>query len=65
MVAAKFRIRKYIYIYISGLTGTVSHSDKQKFRIIGFFFEIGYSGSLKFGCYYLQYVPASKPFVHA
>ena len=24
----------------------------------------GYIGSLKFGCYYLQYVPVSKPFDH-
>ena len=30
-----------------------------------FFLKIGYTGSLKFGCYYLQYVPASKPFDHA
>jgi len=27
--------------------------------------KIGYIGSLKFGCFYLQYVPASKPFDHA
>ena len=24
--------------------------------------KIGYIGGLKFGCYYLQYAPASKPF---
>ena len=29
-----------------------------------FSLEIGYSGSLKFGCYYLQYVPVSKPLDH-
>jgi len=27
--------------------------------------KTGYIGSLKFGCYYLQYVPAHKPFDHA
>jgi hypothetical protein len=28
------------------------------------FYWKGYTGSLKFGCYYLQYVPASTPFDH-
>jgi len=37
----------------------------QKIRIIGFFFLIGYIGSLKFGRYYWQYAPASKPFDHS
>jgi hypothetical protein len=27
--------------------------------------KMGYIGSLQFCCYYLQYVPASKPFYHA
>jgi len=27
--------------------------------------KIGYTGSLKLGCYYLQYVHVSKPFGHA
>jgi len=27
--------------------------------------KIGYNGSLKFGCYYLQYVPVSKLFEYA
>jgi len=27
--------------------------------------KTGYIGSLQFGCYYLQHVPASKPFAHA
>ena len=27
-----------------------------------FSLKIGYIGSLQFRCYYLQYVPASKPF---
>jgi len=26
-------------LHLSGLTGTASHPDKQKIRIIGFFFE--------------------------
>jgi hypothetical protein len=54
-----------VELHLSGLTGTASHPDVQKIRIIGFFFEIGYTGSLKFGCYYLQNVPASKPFDQA
>jgi len=33
----------------------------QNIRIIGFFFEIGYTTSLKFGYYYLQYVPVLRP----
>ena len=36
----------------------------QKIRITGFFLKIGYIDSLEFGCCYLQYVPASKPFDH-
>jgi len=27
--------------------------------------KIGYTGSLNFGCYYLQYVPSSETFDHA
>jgi hypothetical protein len=27
--------------------------------------EIGYIGILKFGCYYLQYIPTSEPSDHA
>jgi hypothetical protein len=33
----------------------------QKIRIIDFSLKIGYIGSLQFGRYYLQYVPASEP----
>ena len=29
------------------------------------FLKMGHIGSLKFGCYYLQYAPASNPFDHA
>jgi hypothetical protein len=29
------------------------------------FLKIGYTSSLQFGCYYLQYVAASKPVDHA
>jgi len=61
----------YLFIYaytaelqLTGLITTASHSNMQKIRIIGFLFENRLHGSLKFGCYYLQYVPASKPFDH-
>jgi len=58
-------------LHESGLMGTASFPNVQKknritgIRIVGFSLKIGYNGSLKFGCYYLQYVPASKPFDHA
>jgi len=52
-------------LHLSGLIGTRSHLDMQKIPIIGFLLEIGFIGSLKFGCYYLQYVPVSRPFDHA
>ena len=32
---------------------------------LDFFLKIGYTVTLKFGCYYLQYVPVSKPFNHS
>ena len=54
-----------VELHFSGLIGIASLPDMQKIRITGFFFENGYIGSLKFGCYYLQHVPASKPFDHA
>ena len=54
-----------VELRLPGLIGTVSHPDVQRIRIIGSFLEIGYIGPLKFGCYYLQYVPATKPFYHA
>ena len=54
-----------VELRLPGLIGTASHPDVQKIRIIGSFLETGYIGTLKFGCYYLQYVPASKPFDHA
>jgi len=54
-----------VELHLSGLSGTASHPDMQKIRIIGFFFEIKLHGSLKFGCYYLHYVPVSKPFDYA
>ena len=49
-------------LHLSGLIGTASYPDMQKIRIIGFSLNIGYNGSLQFGCYYLQYVTASKRF---
>ena len=36
-------------LYLPGLTGTTSHPDMQKIRIIKFSFKIGYIGSLQFG----------------
>jgi hypothetical protein len=54
-----------VELHLSGLTGTASHPDMQKIRIIGFFLIIKLHGSLKFGCYYLHHVPASKPFDYA
>ena len=43
--------------HLSGKTGTASRPDLQKIRVIVFFFENGLLWQLKFGCYYLQYVP--------
>jgi hypothetical protein len=54
-----------VELHLSGLVGTTSHPDMQKIRIIGFFIEKDYIGNSKLGCYYLQYVPASKSFYQA
>jgi hypothetical protein len=54
-----------VELHLSGLIWTVSHPGLQKIRIIGISLNMGYIGSLKFGCYYLQYVPASKHIDHA
>jgi hypothetical protein len=54
-----------IELHLSGLIGMASHPDMQKIRIIGFFLKTGYIGSMNFGCYYLQYVPACESFDHA
>jgi len=54
-----------VELYLSILIGMVSHPDMQKIRIIKFLFDNRQYCSLKFGCYYLQYVSASKPFDHA
>ena len=59
------RHRNTAQLHLSGLIGTASHPVKQKIRVTGFFLKIRYIGSLHFGCYYLQYVPASKPSDHA
>ena len=40
-----------VELHLPGLIRTASHPDMQKIRIIGSFLEIGYIGSLKFGCY--------------
>jgi hypothetical protein len=37
-------------LHLFGLNGKPSHLDRQKIPIIGFLLEIGYIGSLKFGC---------------
>jgi hypothetical protein len=53
----------YIYIYIRTPIIRINWDDepsgKTENPVIGF---LGYIVSLKFGCYYLQNVPASKPF---
>jgi hypothetical protein len=54
-----------VELYLSGLIGMVSQPDMKKREIIGSFLKIGYDCSLKFGGYWLQYIPASKPFDHA
>ena len=52
-----------VELLLSGLIGTASHPDMQKIRKIRIiYFSLKIS---KFGYYYLQYVPASKPFDHA
>ena len=44
----------------------LSYPDMQEIGIIEFFVENRvYIGSLNFGCYYLHYVPASKPSYHS
>ena len=55
-----------VELHLSELIWTECHPDMEKIRNIGFFsLTIGYIGSSKFGCYYLQYVPVSRPFDHA
>jgi len=44
-----------VKLHLSGLIGMANNPDMQKSRIIGFIsLKIGYIGSLKFCCYYLQ-----------
>ena len=52
-------------LHIFRLIGTASPLNMQKIWIIDFSLKTGYIGSLKFGCYYLQTVPASKLSDHA
>jgi len=54
-----------VELHLSGLIGTAGHPDMQEIWIIWFFFENRLHWQFKFGCYCLQYVPASKPFDHA
>jgi len=51
-------------LHLSELIGTASHPNMQKIRIMDFSLQIGLFCCLKFGCYSLQYVPASEPFAH-
>jgi len=41
-------------------SGYAEYLDNRFFSL-----KIGYTGSLKFGCYSLQYVPAPEPFDYA
>jgi len=57
-----------VELRLSGLIWTECHPDMEEIRNIYIFFlslTIGYIGSLRFGCYYLRYVPVSKPFDHS
>ena len=55
-----------VELHLSGLIATASDPGMQKIQIIGFFFENRLDWQfVKFGCYYLRYVLASKPFDHA
>jgi hypothetical protein len=54
-----------VELHLSELIGRTSYPDVQKIWIIGFSLKIGYIASGKFGCYYLQYAPASKPLNYA
>jgi hypothetical protein len=54
-----------VQLHLPGLIVTAKRPEMPKVRIIGFFFENRLYSSLNFGCYYLQYVPTSKPSDHA
>ena len=55
-------LKNTVELHLSGLIGTEFRPDMQKIQpTLVFSLKIGYTGSLKFGCYYLQYVPVSKP----
>ena len=47
-------------LHLARLILTACHLDSQKIRIIRFSVKIDYIDNLKFGCCYLQYVPAPK-----
>jgi len=51
-----------VKLNLSRLIGKASHPDMQKCGLLDFSLKIGYIGSLKFGCYYLDSVSASKSF---
>ena len=54
-----------VELHLSVLNGKACRPDMQKIRIIWFFFENRLHWQYEFSCYYLQYVPASKPFDYA
>jgi hypothetical protein len=54
-----------VELHLPELTGTASHPYMQNIRINRFFFRVVDVGNLKLGCYYLQYVLASKLLDHA
>jgi len=54
--------QRTVELRLSGLIGTACRPDMLIIRKNGFSLKMGYVGNFKFGCYYLQYVPASKPY---
>ena len=55
-------INSMLQFHFSGLIGMASLPDMQIIQITGFFFENRLHWQFEFSSYYLQYVPASKPF---
>jgi hypothetical protein len=52
-------------VHSVGYNKYIYHIARTYNENLDFSLKIGYIGSLKFSCYYLQYVPASKLFDHA
>ena len=53
-----------VELHLSGLIGTVCHTEAQKIWIIGFFFENKLHWQFEIRLYYLKYVPVSTSFDH-